>query len=215
MKKIIYILILLSTLVTAYYYYKNSNKLKISNLSDLKYVTICSKSYLKEVNSKYAVIDENKVLVKKDLDSFREFYVLDGCTGRKIEIYAGPVTSSVENNIIFNLDNKYIISMTNGGAYEDIYKNIYYVNLSEVKDTLTYIKLDLNLKENETLLNYDLSCGEGCDKETRVFSATVMGNKINIDVFDSKLKEKKIILNKEILVNKKIRTINLDISSFK
>jgi stress response protein SCP2 len=101
--------------------------------------------------------------------------------------------------------------------------------LSEVSDVVDYKKISLSLNEDETLVKYLATCGEGCDYDSSRYSARILSDSFDLDIFSISEKEKEHVnsyINQygkttqepskiTLDVNKKVRTINISFSDFK
>lgn len=216
------------------------NKNSISNSTDIKKdeitkidnsFTLCGKDYANYELKGFTVTNKIKISNNYGLyylklgQGITQVARLDGCTGK----IATLVTESLDkdgignsyflNNSVYIFKNKYVIRLTDG--FDKEYNSLYVQDLS--KDDINieepwktkYRIIDLELSNSETILNYEYSCGEGCDSETRRFSATTTENSISIDIFDKNKKYDLTLPNGiKVKANTKIRTITLGVDKF-
>ena len=228
---LITIVSILAVILLAFFIYKNSISKSIINKTDTVIKTgskfiLCGKDYSNfentgyTIDKKYKLSDNYALYYFKIVDSLLKIARLDGCTGQLSHLVGdylntdGSIFSNNLNNSVYIFKNKYVIYLANG--YPEKYTKLYIHDLS--KDIINnepgmekFRIIDLNLADNETLLHYQYSCGEGCDSETRIFSATTTENSIILDIFDNNKKyDLKIPIGITVKANTKLRTITID-----
>lgn len=209
----------------ALFIYKNLTTKSIINQSNPVIKTdsksiLCGRDVSSYLSGKtYKNISNNRSVIFYDSVSLAyKLELFDGCKMESIVIFDNNDKENPQfGNKYFIISDKYFINLALN--YEQNYKKVFFVDLQNVNftDYLSneYSTIDLNLADNETLLHYQYSCGDGCDSETRIFSATTTEDSIKIDVFDTNKKHDLILSNGiKVKANTKVRTIMLDVSRF-
>ncbi len=216
------------------------NKNLVSNPIDIKKDQItkidnsfilCKKDYTNyelkgfTIKNKVKISDNYGLFYLKLGDSIMQVARLDGCTGKIATLVTenldkdGIGNSYFLNNSVYIFKNKYLIRLTDG--FDKEYNSLYVQDLS--KDNINieepwknkYSSIDLELSNGETMLKYEQPCGDGCDSETRKFSATTTENNISIDIFDRNKKQELTLSNGiKVKANTKVRTIMLSVDKF-
>lgn len=198
---------------------KNNNKDKIINNTNNRFM-LCGKDQEKYLLDKnYKNISENRAIIfyGNHMSSYK-IELFDGCQSKIITIFNNNDTENAQvGNKYYIMNNRYFINLAPN--YELDYNRIYFVDLQNVNliDYLTneYKAINLSLAHDETILNYEYPCGDGCDSETRKFSATTTENSISIDIFDKNKKYDLVLSNGiKVKANTKVRAITLGADKF-
>ncbi len=201
--------ILLLTIISCVYLFgqkKYSNEETLTKIScNKKFPTDADYSILKsyKISDKYEII-LTKSISNKDVKAYR----YDFCDDTYELIYAQD-----RSDMGVFLQGKYLVSFFGNEGYKENYNKVYFLDLS--KATLNkeepwkqvYKEADIKMSDNETFLHYNMVCGDGCDKDTRVFDFKQSDNKITVSVFDKNIKEIKKIENLNTNVNLKLREV--------
>ena len=207
------ILVILLIVLSIYGYFKYTTPVgKVTHKTDVG-LSLCNKDYSNSFtetqNLKRDKISNDTILLRKTTVDGVSLSVFNGCSNKETLLYSG---FNLENNLYFVVNNKFIISSTNNSQYADDYKDLYYLNLNS-NNYGQYQKYDLNLSANETLLHYNRLCGEGCDTETRVFSATTTIDGISFDIFDKNKSDNFTVPGTDtkmiVKANKYLRTVKI------
>ena len=213
------ILVILLIVLSIYAYFKYTTPVvKVTNKADVG-LSLCNKDYsnrfIETQNLKRNKLSNDTILLRKTTVDGVSLSVFNGCNNKEALLYSG---FNLENNLYFVVNNKFIISPTNNSQYTDEYKDLYYLNLYNSNNYGQYQKYDLHLNTNETLLHYNRLCGEGCDTETRVFSATTTTDGISFDIFDKNKSDNFTVPDTDtkmiVKANKYLRTVKIQAKDF-
>ena len=139
---------------------------------------------------------------------------VDGCSGNietvNVTLDKNYNVDSSNSGVIF-YKNRFLISLNKD--VKQSYTKLYVIDLAKDKidvnnpENQNYTIVDLGLSDNETFLHYDVSCGEGCDIDTRMFEATTTEKGLKISVFSKIEKDDILVYGKMQKVNKKMREV--------
>ena len=139
---------------------------------------------------------------------------VDGCSGNietvNVTLDKNYNVDSSNSSVIF-YKNRFLISLNKD--VKQSYAKLYVIDLAKDKidvnnpENQNYTIVDLGLSNNETFLHYDISCGEGCDIDTRMFEATTTEKGLKISVFSKTEKDDILVYGKMQKVNKKLREV--------
>ncbi len=208
--------------ILALFIYKNlKSNLALNKKDDItkidKTFMLCGKDY-SNIDIKDFIV-KNKVKIS---DNYGIVYYsgqynvfgasrVDGCSGNietvNVILDKNYNVDSSNSSVIF-YKNRFLISLNKD--VKQSYTKLYVIDLAKDKidvnnlENQNYNIVDLGLGNNETFLHYDLSCGEGCDIDTRMFEATTTEKGLKISVFSKTEKDDILVYGKMQKVNKKL-----------